>query len=102
VLAAAAAGNAEALEVATTAGAALGAAVGQLVNVLDPDAVVVGGGLGLSEGAYWTSFCTATRRHIWSAVHRDLQILHAATGEDAGLIGAAATAMDLHGQARPD
>jgi glucokinase len=65
---------------------------GWLTNVLDPEAIVVGGGLGLSDGLYWESFITSTRRHIWSGVHRELPIVHAATGMDAGLIGAAAAA----------
>lgn len=92
VLAAVAAGDADALAVVRSAGEALESAIGLLVNVLDPEAVVIGGGLGLSEGPYWDEFIAATRRHIWSEVHRDLPILRAATGPDAGLIGAAIAA----------
>lgn len=92
VLAAVAAGDADALAVVRSAGEALESVVGLLVNVLDPEAVVIGGGLGLSEGPYWDEFIAATRRHIWSKVHRDLPILRAATGPDAGLIGAAIAA----------
>jgi glucokinase len=93
VLAAAAAGNPEAADVVRSAGEALASSVGLLVNVLDPEAVVVGGGLGLSEGLYWESFLGSTRRHIWSELHRNLPIVRAATGADAGLIGAAAATM---------
>jgi glucokinase len=89
VLAAVAAGDADALAVVRSAGEALESAVGLLINILDPEAVVIGGGLGLSEGPYWDEFIAATRRHIWSEVHRDLPIVRAATGPDAGLIGAA-------------
>jgi len=92
VLAAAAAGDADSLDVVRSAGEALGSAVGLLVNVLDPEAVIVGGGLGLSEGLYWESFNASTRRHIWSEIHRGLPILRAATGQAAGMIGAAAAA----------
>lgn len=92
VLAAVAGGDADALAVVRSAGEALESAIGLLVNVLDPEAVVIGGGLGLSEGPYWDEFIAATRRHIWSEVHRDLPILRAATGPDAGLIGAAIAA----------
>jgi len=92
VLAAAALGDADALLVVRTGAAALGAAVGLLVNVLDPEAIVVGGGLGLSQGLYWDSLCAATRDHIWSGVHRDLPILRAATAEQVGVVGAAAAA----------
>ena len=60
------------------------------MNVLDPERVVIGGGLGLSEGPYWESCVDSARKHIWSEVHRDLPIVRAATGADAGIIGAAA------------
>jgi glucokinase len=92
VLAAAVAGDSDAAQVVSSAGEALGFTVGLLVSVLDPDAVVVGGGLGLSEGLFWERFVASGRRHIWSEIHRDLPIVRAATGADAGLIGAAAAA----------
>ena len=90
VLAAAAAGDQAALAVVESAGAALGVSVAWLVNVLDPQAIIVGGGLGLAGGRYWDSFVAATREHIWAEGSRDLPILMAALGPDAGLIGAAA------------
>ena len=92
VVAAAQAGNAGALSVVRTAGDALGATVAWLVNVLDPESVVIGGGLGLSEGAYWDSMILSARKTIWSDLHRELPIVRAATGPDAGVIGAAAAA----------
>jgi glucokinase len=95
VLAAAAAGDQAALAVVESAGAALGVSVAWLVNVLDPQAIVVGGGLGLAGGRYWDSFVAATREHIWAEGSRDLPILMAALGRDAGLIGAAAAVMQL-------
>lgn len=91
VMAAVAADDAPARSIVHSAGAALGVSVGWLVNVLDPEAVIVGGGLGSAEGLYWESFVTATRAHIWSDTNRELPILHAALGPDAGLIGAAAS-----------
>lgn len=90
VLAAAAQGDDAARTVVQTAGAALGVGVGFLVNVLDPEAVVVGGGLGLAGGLYWAAFEQSTRTHIWAETLRDLPILPAALGADAGFIGAAA------------
>lgn len=86
----AAAGRDElALEVVQSAAEALGAHVGLLVNVLDPEAVVVGGGLGSSTGLYWEYFLESARRHIWSSVHRSLPILQAGLGADSGVVGAA-------------
>ena len=92
VLAAARAGNTCALSVVRSAGEALGATIAWLVNVLDPESVIIGGGLGLSEGPYWESLETSVRKHIYSELHRNLPIVRAKTGADAGLIGAAVTA----------
>ena len=90
VLAAVEAGDAVAVEVVRTAGEALGNSVGFLINVLDPEAVIVGGGLGQAGGLYWERFVASTRRHIWADTTRDLAILPAALGADAGVIGAGA------------
>jgi glucokinase len=90
VVAAAASGDRIAEQIVLSAGAALGNSVGFLVNVLDPQAVIVGGGLGLAGGLYWDSFVTSTRRHIWSQISKDLPIMCAELGTDAGIIGAAA------------
>jgi glucokinase len=97
VLAATAAGNPQAIDIVRSAAEALGSQIGLLVNVLDPEAVVIGGGLGLSEGLYSDQFVASTRRHIWSDVNREIPILRAAMGADAGWIGAAAKAwQELH------
>jgi predicted NBD/HSP70 family sugar kinase len=92
VLAGAAGGSEVAAGIVRTAAEALGSQVALLVNVLDPGAVIVGGGLGLSAGPYWEHFLASTRRHIWSNLHRELPVLRAATGVDAGWMGAAARA----------
>lgn len=97
VVARAASGDSVAAEVVCRGGRALGNSVGFLVNVLDPEAVVVGGGLGLAGGLYWSAFETATREHIWSDTARHLRILPAALGQDSGLIGAAAAAWKRKG-----
>jgi glucokinase len=89
VVALAAAGDLSAREIVSSAGNALGAAVGQLVNVLDPEAVVIGGGLGLAGGLYHEALEAAMRKHIWSELHRDLPLVSAELGNDAGFIGAA-------------
>lgn len=91
VTAAAAQGDEAAVRVVSSAGEALGNSVGFLVNVMDPEAIVVGGGLGSSGGQYWDSFVASTRAHIWAESSRGLPIHAAAMGADSGLIGAAAS-----------
>ena len=85
-------GDPQAVEIIRSAGAALGNSVGWLVNVLDPEAVIIGGGLGLAGNLYWQAFEASTRAHIWSDATRQLPILPARLGADAGLIGAASYA----------
>jgi glucokinase len=98
VTAAAAAGDPIAEHVVRTAAEALGNTAGFLINVLDPQAVVVGGGLGLADGLYWDTFVASTRSHIWSGVSKELPIRKAHLGPDAGLIGAAAMMWKLSSQ----
>jgi glucokinase len=101
VLAAANAGDAQALAVIDAATRALGHALGLAINVLDPASVVVGGGLGAASGIYWEGLVRETRAHVWSETTRDLPIKPAALGADSALIGAAARAwlepMPRHG-----
>jgi glucokinase len=93
VLAASRRGDADAIRVVREAGEALGSSVGFLVNILDPEAVVIGGGLGLAGGLYWDVFLSSVRRHIWAEASRALPVVRAELGSDAGLIGAAAAAV---------
>ncbi len=86
------AGDDLARSIVASAGEALGAAVAHLVNVLDPQAVVLGGGLGLVDGQYRRSFQAALHTHVWSEIHRDVPLMPAALGVDAGFIGAALAA----------
>jgi glucokinase len=77
-------------EIVRSAGFALGVSLAFLVNITDPAAVVVGGGLGSAHGMYWDEMVGSARPHIWSKVTRDLPILRACLGVDAGIVGAAA------------
>jgi glucokinase len=94
VLAAATSGDAIASDVMSDAARQLGPLVALVVNMLDPEAVVLGGGLGLAAGPYREQLVASTRAHIWADSCRDLPILPAALGVDAGLIGAALAACE--------
>ena len=89
VLAAAEAGDPHARKVVGTAARALGASLGWLVNVLDPQALVVGGGLGSAGGLYWETLVASAREHVWSPASRQLPIVRAGLGPGAALAGAA-------------
>jgi glucokinase len=89
-------GDANAGKVVANAARALGAAVGHLVNIWDPVAVIMGGGLGLAKGLYRHWLTESLRVHIWSEHHRDIPVLDAQLGVDAGWIGAAIKAWSAH------
>ena len=92
VIAAANAGDPVAREIVRSGAASLGNSIGFLANIIDPAAIIVGGGLGLAGGLYWETMVATTREHIWAASTRELPILPAALGTTAGLIGAALAA----------
>jgi glucokinase len=70
------------------AAASWGAALAALVNALDPDAVVIGGGLGL-VASYREAALAAARPLIWADDVRGLPIVPAELGGDGPVLGAA-------------
>lgn len=85
-----------AVEIVRTSGRALGVSVAFLANVLDPEVIVVGGGLGLDGRLYWRAMVDSVRDHIWADAGRNVPILPAKLGKDAGMIGAAAAFWNRH------
>jgi len=83
-------GDPDAVEILVSAGQALGVSAAFLVNVLDPELMVVGGGLGMAGGLYWDAFLKSCREHIFADNSRNLPIVTAKLGTDAGVVGAAA------------
>jgi glucokinase len=76
-------------------GSFLGAAIGSLANLFDPDVVVVGGGFGEAAGDLVLGPAReAARREALSPADRELRIVPAALGADAGLVGAGLVAFD--------
>lgn len=89
VLQAARAGDARALHVIDHAAGALGRILALMADALDPQAMVIGGGLGSAPGPYFAALTRAIRAGLWDGVPNPLKITQAALGPDAGLIGAA-------------
>ncbi|MGH3136316.1 MAG: ROK family protein [Gaiellaceae bacterium] len=74
------------------AAAQLGLALATLVNALDPEAVVVGGGLGLIDG-FRDRVVAKARAAIEHEETRELPILRATLGARGGVVGAALVAI---------
>lgn len=88
-------GDALSLEVFRRAGTCLGMALASLVNALNPEMVVIGGGV----AAGWDLFIDPLREQVdqraFPEPARRVQIVRAVCGDDAGLLGAARLAFGL-------
>jgi glucokinase len=87
VLAAARAADQAAIDVLNTGARALGIGMALLINLLDPQAVVVGGGLGSADTDYWTA-AKRWARHYSHAHASRIVLSQGELGPDAGVIGA--------------
>jgi glucokinase len=93
VLTFAQAGDRDAIVVWDEAIGALALGISQLVAILAPQAVVIGGGLAEAGGAFFDPL--EERLDQLLTFHRRPQLIPAQLGEDAGLLGAALRARDL-------
>jgi glucokinase len=88
-------GDEAAVEIMTRVGDMLGEALVGIVNILNPQAIVIGGGIG--ESCPLVSERAAARVAAEAlAGRRDVKVLVAELGNDAGVAGAAALAFEDH------
>ena len=89
-----AAGDELALEVFQRMGIYLGIGIANLINLLDPEMIVIGGGVANA----WSLFETHMRQQVveraFSRLAAHINIARAECGDDAGLLGAARLAFD--------
>jgi glucokinase len=95
VIAAANAGDEAAAEVMGRVGQVLGEALVGLVNLLNPQLVVIGGGIGESCPLVIERASQAIASEALAG-RRDVKVVPAELGNDAGVVGAAALAFDEH------
>ena len=87
---AARAGDAGAAQVWRDAGRWLGVGIANLVNVLNPQRVVIGGGVANAWSLFYPSLLRAVREGAMPVPARAVRIVRARLGERAGIVGAAA------------
>jgi glucokinase len=88
-------GDAAAVEILTTVGRRLGEGIAGLVNVLDPEVVVLGGGVGEAGDLLLGPLREAYLAAVEGAdVRPEVPIVPARLGNDAGAIGAALLALE--------
>jgi glucokinase len=81
-------GDELALLVVSRAAAAAGQAVGGLVNILDPEVVVISGGLADAGSFWWNGMERALRAELLAPL-ADVPVARAALGNTAAVVGAA-------------
>jgi glucokinase len=96
ILTAAHAGDVTAQQVVITAADSVGSAIAMLVGTLDPESVVIGGGLGTAPGLYWDTLTRSIRQRIWCEEQKQLEIVQATCGPLSAMIGAATIACLTH------
>jgi len=94
LVAAARAGDAKAKQVWLASVQALGAAIASLVNVLDPEVVVIGGGIAKAKGFLFRPLARFLSRYEWRPGGHKVRIVPAALDDRAGAFGAAWNALN--------
>jgi glucokinase len=82
-------GNAEALEAIVGIGRRLGAAIGSLVNIFEPELVVLGGGFSQARDLFLEPALESMREEALPPGRDLVRVVPALLGPEAGLVGAA-------------
>jgi glucokinase len=91
------AGDEPAREALARIGASLGAAIASLVNIFDPELVVVGGGFGAAAGEFILEPArAAVRVEAVRPARTMVHVVPAELGSEAGLVGAGLVAFEAH------
>lgn len=86
--------NSKALAIWNQVGEHLGVAISGLINILNPDCVVIGGGIANAGKFLFESIRKTISNRAMSVQARHAKVLKAKLGADAGLIGAAILAKE--------
>lgn len=83
-------GDKKALKIYETLGNNLGLGIANVINVLDPELIILGGGLASAAGLFLPQARKTAKKHIISPLsRRKLKIVLAKLGKNAGAVGAA-------------
>ncbi len=87
-------GDEAAIEAVELIGARLGVIITNVVNIFNPEIVVIGGGVIAAGELLLAPARTVVSERTFSFLHEDLKIVPARFGVEAGMVGAAALAYD--------
>lgn len=88
-------GDKNARKIFNRLGENLGAGIASIVNILDVERVIVGGGLSGAWNIFRLSLQRGVQKHIYPTTAGKIRLVKAKLGNDAGVLGAAKAAWDL-------
>jgi glucokinase len=97
VFAGLAAGDARCAEAVATAAKYVGIALANVVTVIGPNRIVIGGGIAAAGDAILDPIRDAIKAHVTLVPHESIEVVPASLGSEAGAIGAALAAIDAAG-----
>lgn len=86
-------GDALALELLVDAGFYIGLGLVNLIHILEPERILIGGGVSQAGDLLLEPIRETVHERVMSPIYRDVQILPAGLGGDVGLVGAVALAL---------
>lgn len=95
IFAAASGGDAAAAQAASEAASYLACGIASAVNLLDPELVVLGGGMITAEGPFLATVQNEVRARVHEALADLVRVVPAQLGNQAGWVGAALLAADV-------
>ena len=87
-------GDTRAIKIWRQAGEYIGLAVSSVVNTLNPEVIVIGGGVSLAGDVLWRSIRSTVKKHTMRFLKKRIKIKKAVCGNDAGVLGAALLAKE--------
>jgi glucokinase len=82
-------GDPVAEQVIDEAAAALSAAIASLIHIVNPDTIVIGGGVAESGEAFFAKIRNEVKRRAMPSMYRNVRIEAAGSGSRSGMLGAA-------------
>jgi glucokinase len=89
-------GDDTAIQIMRDAGAALGVGLLNIANILNPQRIILGGGVSMGAGPLvWNAMLEVLRARAITQCQRDTEVVPASLGDDAGLMGAIAVMTEV-------
>jgi glucokinase len=91
-------GDEVAVQIMRDAGTALGVGVLNIAQILNPQRIILGGGVAMGAGPLlWDAMLKVVRTRAMTQCQQETEIVPASLGDDAGLVGAIAVITELQG-----